>query len=180
MIYSAPCFLGKKYGLGGTSLRKIISKIFSGIQFLCCVMLCVEVLLVFITVICRNFFSFTPIWGESLTLFLMVWTCMLSASLPVRSNTHITVTLIDYLIGSKGVGVLGWLVDILCIAYAVIIGNAGYRMALKVSNTVLNGIRISKGYLFASVPVAMVFIILAFIEKFMNRIYVTKEEVNKE
>ncbi len=151
-------------------MEKVIGKIFSFIQLLCCVMLCVEVLLVFITVICRNIFHFTPIWGESLTLFLMVWTCMLSASLPVRSDTHITVSLIDYLIGSKGVSVLSYFVDLFCIAYAAVIGVAGYRMALKVSNTILNGIKISKGYLFASIPVAMLFIILAFLEKFIKRI----------
>ena len=161
-------------------LEKIISKIFSFVQILCCVMLCVEVILVFITVVCRNVFHFTPIWGESLTLFLMVWTCMLSASLPVRSDTHITVSLIDYLIGSKGVRALSCFVDLFCVAYAAVIGVAGYRMAVKVSNTILNGIKISKGYLFASVPVAMMFIILAFAEKFIKRFHRMRKEEGQE
>lgn len=105
---------------------------------------------------------------------------MLSASLPVRNSTHITVTLIDYLLGSKGKNVLEWFVDLVCVAYAGIIGVAGYQMALKVSRTVLNGIKISKGYLFASVPVAMFFIILAFVEKSIKRFNLAKKEENKE
>ena len=155
---------------------KITDKIFKVVQLLCSAMLCAEVLLVFITVICRNIFNFTPIWGESLTLFLLVWTSMISASLPIRTNGHISVTLIDYLIGKKGGEKLSYVVDAVCALYAAIICYAGIAMVGKVSNTILNGIKISKGYLFASVPAAMILMILAFAEKFALRIGNSKKE----
>lgn len=155
---------------------KITSRIFKAINVLCCVLLCVQVLLVFITVICRNLFSTVPIWGESLTLLLLVWTSMIGASLPIRNDSHIRVTLIDKLIGEKAVKVSDILVDIFSIVYAGIICYAGFEMAMTVSNTILNGIRISKLYLYLSVPVAMILMILAFIEKQYLRIIKVKKD----
>lgn len=156
--------------------EKITSKIFKGVSFLCCAMLCVQVLLVFITVICRNIYNFTPIWGESLTLLLLVWTSMIGASLPIRNNSHIRVTIIDKYLPQKVLKTSEMCVDIICVAYAVIICYAGFEMASTISTTILNGIRISKFYLYFSVPAAMILMMLAFIEKYYLRFQKTKEQ----
>lgn len=159
--------------------EKITSKVFKTVSILCCAMLCIQVLLVFITVICRNVFNFTPIWGESLTLLLLVWTSMIGASLPIRNNSHIRVTIIDKLMKPKGIKISDTIVDIICVAYAAIICYAGFEMSITVSTAILNGIKISKTYLYLSIPIAMILMILAFVEKHYLIHKKAKEEIAK-
>ena len=125
---------------------------------------------------CRKVFNYTPIWGESLTLLFLVWVSMIGASLPIRLDTHIRVTLIDYLIKKRGVRYLDVVVDIFSIVYCVIILKAGLEMTQQVSRTILTGIQVSKAYLFASVPAAMVLMLLAFAEKYYLRFKQFKEK----
>ena len=155
---------------------KITDKIFKGVTFLCCAALCFQVVLVTVTVFCRKVFNYTPIWCESLTLLLLVWVSIIGASLPIRLDTHIRVTLIDYLIKKKGVRCLDIVVDIFSIVYCVVIFKAGLEMTQQVSRTILTGVRISKAYLFASVPAAMVLMLLAFAEKYYLRFKRFKEK----
>ena len=48
----------------------------------------------------------TPRWGEQAILLCMVYMALISASLAVRTDTHIRVMLIDYLLPKRAIGFL--------------------------------------------------------------------------
>jgi len=48
-------------------------------------------LLVFANVVSRYVFSYTPIWSEELSRFLVVWSIFIGVSIGVRKNQHIGV-----------------------------------------------------------------------------------------
>lgn len=149
-------------------IRKIISKIFSVVNIICCAMLSAQVVLVFITVICRNIFNFVPIWGESLTLFLLVWTSMIGASLPIRNDSHIRVTLVDKFLSKNVLFASNVFIDSICVIYCAVVCYTGVKMLGTVSSTIITGIGISRLYLYLSIPVAMILMILALAEKYIK------------
>lgn len=146
--------------------EKIFDFIFEVVKSVCKVMLCIQVVSVTIVFIGRYFFNITPPWGEELTLFCLVWLSLLGASLPMRTGGHLRMTLLDYLVKPKTLARIDVLGDVLIVAFAVVMFFAGMAMTQQVSNTILHGIRISKGFLYAAVPTSMIFFLLAQTDKY--------------
>lgn len=147
-------------------VEKIFDVIFEIIKSICKIMLCIQVVSVTIVFIGRYFFNVTPPWGEELTLFCLVWLSLIGASLPMRTGGHLHVTLLDYFCKPKTLAKIVGFGDVLTIVFTFVVFFAGLEMTRSVSGTVLHGIRISKGFLYAAVPTSMVFYLLALIDKY--------------
>ena len=57
-------------------------------------------------VFCRYILHSTPRWGEQAILLCMVYMALISASLAVRTDTHIRVMLIDYVLPKQVISFL--------------------------------------------------------------------------
>lgn len=147
-------------------VEKFFDMLFGIVKSICKIMLCVQVISVTIVFVGRYFFNVTPAWGEELTLFCLVWLSLMGASLPIRTGGHLHVTLLDFLCKPKTIAKIDTIGDALTVVFAVVIFGAGLAMTKQVSGTILHGIRISKGFLYAAVPASMVLYLLALIDKY--------------
>ncbi|MDR1649701.1 MAG: TRAP transporter small permease, partial [Synergistaceae bacterium] len=75
---------------------KLVSAIVEYIEML---LLVAMVLVVCFTVFTRYFLSYTPAWGEESALLCLAWFGFLSMSVGVRDDIHLSVTVLDNLIG---------------------------------------------------------------------------------
>ena len=151
---------------GKIMAEKFFDMLFGIVKSICKIMLCIQVISVTIVFVGRYFFNVTPAWGEELTLFCLVWLSLMGASLPFRTSGHLHVTLLDFLCKPKTIAKIDTIGDALTVVFAVVIFGAGLAMTKQVSGTLLHGIRISKGFLYAAVPTSMVLYLLALIDKY--------------
>lgn len=151
---------------GKIMVEKFFDMLFGIVKSICKIMLCIQVISVTIVFVGRYFFNVTPAWGEELTLFCLVWLSLMGASLPIRTGGHLHVTLLDFLCKPKTIAKIDTIGDALTVVFAVVIFGAGLAMTKQVSGTILHGIRISKGFLYAAVPASMVLYLLALIDKY--------------
>lgn len=151
---------------GKIMAEKFFDMLFGIVKSICKIMLCIQVISVTIVFVGRYFFNVTPAWGEELTLFCLVWLSLMGASLPIRTGGHLHVTLLDFLCKPKTIAKIDTIGDALTVVFAVVIFGAGLAMTKQVSGTILHGIRISKGFLYAAVPASMVLYLLALIDKY--------------
>ena len=151
---------------GKIMAEKFFDMLFGIVKSICKIMLCIQVISVTIVFVGRYFFNVTPAWGEELTLFCLVWLSLMGASLPIRTGGHLHVTLLDFLCKPKTIAKIDTIGDALTVVFAVVIFGAGLAMTKQVSGTLLHGIRISKGFLYAAVPTSMVLYLLALIDKY--------------
>lgn len=163
-------------GRGDMMLEKIFNGIFSFVENVCKVMLCLQVIAVTIVVIGRYVFNNTPAWGEELTLFCLVWLSLVGAALPLRNNSHLRMTLIDHFCSPKEIDIIETVGDILIALFSIVVFISGVATTHQVSRTILYGMRISKGFLYLAVPVSMVLFLLALAEKYYLRSKQLKEK----
>ena len=149
-------------------MEKIFNAFFGFIRGLCKIMIFVQVVCVTIVVVGRYVFNTTPPWGEELTLFCLVWLSLLGASIPLRNSSHLRITMLDHKLPKKVLFALDVLCDLVVTAFSIAIIISGVSMTKQVSGSILYGMHISKGFLYASVPTAGVAYLLAEIERILR------------
>lgn len=159
--------------------QKLFDVFFGIIAFLCKAMIMLQVVCVTIVVVGRYVFNVTPAWGEELTLFCLVWMSLLGAGLALRDGSHLRITMFDNLMPKKMISVLDVLADIIVVCFAVAIFWYGIAMTKQVSRSILYGMHISKGYLYAAVPTAAAVFLIAEIERILKWFSARKEREAK-
>jgi C4-dicarboxylate transporter DctQ subunit len=71
-------------------------------KILITVLLTVMILLAFLQIVLRNFFSTGIDWGDSLVRYLVVWVGFIGAAVAVRENKHITIDILSRWISGSG------------------------------------------------------------------------------
>ncbi len=157
-------------------MQKIFDGIFSAITSVCKVMMLIQVASVTTVFIGRYIFNHTPPWAEELTLLCLVWMCLIGASIPMRSDSHLRMTIIDYILPKGAIKGVGYIADILILIVCVILFIYGVLMTIQVKDSMLYGIGISRGFLYGAVPTSMVFFALAILEKYYKKLDSRKEK----
>ena len=149
-------------------MQKFFDAFFGLIGLICKVMIMIQVVCVTIVVVGRYIFNVTPPWGEELTLFCLVWMSMIGMSLPIRDNTHLHITMFDNVFSTRVLSFLDKMADVIVVLFSIVIIVAGIGMTKQSARQILHGMRISKAYLYAAVPVSGVTFLIAELERIMN------------
>jgi TRAP-type C4-dicarboxylate transport system permease small subunit len=147
------------------NVKKILEKTFNAIESACKVMLIIQIIAVAIVVIGRQVFSKTPVWGEELTLFCLVWTSLLGAVVLLKNDGHIAVTAFDPILPKKVLWVLDLLGYLFLMFYAVMMLFYGVKLMEITSHNMMSALKIKSSWLYASMPVSSVGMIAILIEK---------------
>ena len=151
-------------------MKKVYDMVFLFVESICKLMIALQVVSVVLVVIGRYIFNSTPVWAEELTLFCLVWVSLIGAMLPLRNNSHLKMTIFDPYLPKRVLGTLRVFAYLIIIGFSVFTFAAGLQMTLQSWKTILHGIKISKGFLFAAVPTAMVLYLFAISEKVFDSI----------
>lgn len=148
------------------SIDKVFDKLYTAIESVCNILLIAMVLVISYTVFGRFILNDTPTWGEELSIFCMVWVSMLGASLAVRDDRHIRMTIIEYIIPKKFAKILHKLIHllILIVGLAMLIGGFGLVDLYSMSR--MSALGISSKWLALSIPVSGAAILIMLIARF--------------
>lgn len=80
---------------------KFFEIIYKLIEFVSALCLCGQVIIISIAVIGRYIFSYTPTWSEEIARVLMVWMSFLTASMAIKDNSHVRISVFDKFFGEK-------------------------------------------------------------------------------
>lgn len=146
-------------------MKKVYDAFYRIFMSFCQILFIVSICVTSYVVFCRYILHFTPRWGEQTILICMVYMTMISASLAVRKDTHIRVTIIDFLLPKKAISFLKYFAHICICGFSFFMITAGYDFCVRMSRTTLSGIPIKQSYLYAAVPIAGVAMLLMESEK---------------
>lgn len=151
-------------------MKHFISRLNSVIEFICKVMLCIQVVSVMCVVLGRYILNRTPVWGEELTLFCLVWVSLIGAYIPLCENSHLRMTIFDSKLSPRALFALELFGNFIIFIFSVTMFVAGIIQTQASAKTILHGIKISKGFLYAAVPVSMFLYMMASLENIVNLI----------
>ena len=109
--------------------RKFISGMGKTIDVIAILLMLAMVGVVFYQVIMRQIFERPPIWGEEISVSLMVWFVFLGIALGLQENLHIGITMFVSKLPKKVQFVLEIFVNLLILIFAVILLVYGYSLA---------------------------------------------------
>ncbi|MGN0485280.1 MAG: TRAP transporter small permease [Lachnospiraceae bacterium] len=132
---------------------------FCKLVFICSI--CITSYVVF----CRYILHSTPRWGEQAILLCMVYMALISASLAVRTDTHIRVMLIDYLLPEKAISFLKAMSHVMICGFSFFMIIYGIQFTKLMSKSVMSGLGCKQSFLYVSVPIAGVCMLLMESEK---------------
>ena len=101
----------------------------------------------------RNLFRFTPQWGESLALLIMVWFCLLSAALGVSKDIHIRMTIIENFMNEKQLKILDHISNILWIILGILALIKGIELTGLSSTNIITGIGLPASVIYVAIPI---------------------------
>lgn len=144
--------------------------IFTLVKWVCVVLLGMLVAVVFYIFFGRYVLNHSPMWGEPLSLFCLVWMSILGSALVVRSNEHIRVTMFDERMGKGALFSSDILAAVCILVFAVFMIKFGWQLTASATRNNMAGINVPYSWMYISMPVSGVLYILALIEMWRRRI----------
>lgn len=146
-------------------MKKIIDRTFLFIENMCKVLLIVQIISVTIVVVGRQVFGRTPVWGEELTLFSMVWMSLLGATILLKNDGHIAVTALDVYLPKKVIKALDLLSYLFLGFYALAMVIYGIKLVELTGLNMMPALKIKSSWLYAAMPVSAVAMVIILAEK---------------
>ncbi|MEA5085430.1 MAG: TRAP transporter small permease [Lachnospiraceae bacterium] len=134
----------------------------------CCILtLAAMSIVVFIQVVFRFVVKASLPWSEELSRYLLVWTAFLGGAYGVRQGAHIGVEAFALLLPKKVQKVLAIFIMIASIALCAVIAKYGFAIVqTQLSKGQLSpAMRIPMGYMYAAIPIGMIFFIIRFVQE---------------
>lgn len=126
------------------------------------------VLIIAYVVFGRFVLNNSPVWGEPIVLMCMVYMSLISASLAIRRDTHIRMTIIDYLAPPRVINILSATAQIMIFGFSIFMIVNGWQFAMLAGKNVITGVGIKSMWLYLSVPLAGVALALMELERLIN------------
>ena len=112
-------------------IKPVYNWTYKVVMFICKILLIVDILVTSMAVLGR-YVSFIPdpAWSEQVVLTCMVYMAVLSATLAIRTNSHIRMTVFDQYLPAKVVKTLDVVADIAVMVLGYILLTKGIVMGL--------------------------------------------------
>lgn len=140
------------------SIFSSIGNVYNNLEeYLLIISLVLNVLLVFMQVIMRTVFKNSLTWSEELSRYIFIWQIWLGASIALKYNEHIRVTLIfSFLKNQRVQAFISLLADLIwfCFCAYMIINGKDLLVSMAGRNALSSGLRLPLIYVYAVFPLA--------------------------
>lgn len=106
-------------------------------------------------------------WMEEYARYAIVWLALLGSAYALRHGNHMYVNITELKLSPEAFRKLNLFFDIILIAFFIVMAKSGYDYVMISGSTLSVGMPIKMGYLYASVPVGIILMLLATIEKIL-------------
>lgn len=121
-----------------------------------------------LVVINRFFIKGSLVWGEPVVLMCMVYMSLVSAALAIRGDTHIRMTVIDFIAPKELVAVFKGAAQVSIFGFGVFMIVYGWEFAQLAGRNIMTGVGIKSMWLYLATPAAGVAMCLMEIERLIN------------
>jgi len=155
---------------------KLVEPIFKwaykAVMLLCKLMLIADILVTAWIVLARFVPKIpAPNWGEEVILTLMAYMAVLSASLAIRRNAHIRMTVFDSKLSKKAIAILDIFSDVMVLALALVMMIEGWKYANRIPGFYVSMTWLPKFWQYFPVSLAGFAMIFFEIERLYNDLY---------
>ena len=150
--------------------QAIDKAVFTAVKYACVLLLAVLVCVVFYIFFGRYVLNNSPMWGEPLSLFCLVWMSILGSALCIRDEQHLRVTMFDTKMGKKSILATDILASVCMFVFAIFLIVYGWQLTQKGLRNNMAGINIPYAYMYVAMPVSGVLYIMALIEMWRRRL----------
>jgi C4-dicarboxylate transporter DctQ subunit len=157
-------------------LGKLIN---SGISILCSVLLGLIVLLSFLQIVLRDFFSYSIPWTDELSQFSMTWLALFGSIWLIQNNQHLSSGIrIHQKLKERQIHLID---GIVALVIAVTTAVIAYRSAIfslsEMSVTALSVEGIKMGYVFIVLPLSMLCICCYYFKSFLKNLVLVFKKI---
>ncbi len=110
--------------------------------------------IVFTSVLFRYVLNSPLAWSEELASMLFAWLTFVGAYVGIRSRSHISIDTLVIILPKRVRQALASLVDVGVLALLVTFAWQGFRLTITTWDLEFPAMEISRGYLYASLPIA--------------------------
>lgn len=144
--------------------------VFAIVKYACVILLGVLVTVVFYIFFGRYVIHKSPMWGEPLSLFCLVWMSILGSALVVREDAHLRVTMFDERMGKGAILGTDVLASLCILGFGIFMIVYGWQLAGNATGNNMAGINVPYSWMYISMPVSGVLYICALIEMWRRRL----------
>ncbi|WP_349672931.1 TRAP transporter small permease [Lacrimispora sp.] len=148
-------------------MKKFYDTVYWLFMSFCKIVFIASICITTFVVFCRYILHVTPRWGEQAILLCMVYMALISASLAVRTDTHIRVMLIDFILPKPVIGFLKAMSHVCIFAFSLFMIIYGLQFTKLMQSSIMSGLGCKQSVLYASVPIAGVCMLLMQSERFI-------------
>ncbi|RTQ94128.1 TRAP transporter small permease [Lysinibacillus telephonicus] len=139
------------------------------------------VVIVFFQIASRNLLNFSLIWAEELARYAFIWMIYIGVAYGVKRKRHISVEVLNMILGKKGNKVLDIVANILFLVFAVIVTYLSFLVLGKV-NRVSSALSLPMEFVYAAPLVGMLLASIRLIQQIVSQVrnFNKEEEVTEE
>lgn len=141
-------------------MKRLYSSINQLTEWLGSLMLGAMVVIVFMTVITRYVFAYTPRWSEEVSLLLMVWFGFLGLALGVAGKVHLSMNVLTEWLPRAPKRVLDMFALLTVLAIGVFMAWEGWKLVQVAHGSTMAGTGLPSSALYLVVPLSGLLIIL--------------------
>lgn len=147
-------------------LISFFDRFFRAIDAFCRILLMMIFVVMWIVVFGRYFLGKTPVWGEELVLFCMVWLAMLSGAGAFRKDMHIKITILDNFVPERFLFIQSIIYDVITTAICCVVFRYAVKCTVSNMSVYYMGLKFSEGFAYLAMPVGYGLIVLTKVEKY--------------
>jgi TRAP-type transport system small permease protein len=138
-------------------------------ELVCKILLVILVLTVANVVFGRFILGETPRWGEEVGRIAMVWIGMFSASLAIRTESHLKLGILDLLLPARTIRRIDRVNTLLIFGFSILLIIQGISLVEVAGLNRLPGLGISSSWFYIVVPIAGAVMALHSFERVMRK-----------
>ncbi|MBB6215322.1 TRAP-type C4-dicarboxylate transport system permease small subunit [Anaerosolibacter carboniphilus] len=116
----------------------------------------------------RFFIKSSLVWGEPIVLMCMVYMSLVSAALAIRNDTHIRMSVIDFIVPEKVVSVMRGAAQVGIFGFGVFMIVYGWKFSMLAGRNTITGVGIKSMWLYLTCPAAGIAVCLMEMERLIN------------
>jgi len=115
----------------------------------------IVLVVLFIQIVARYFFSYGIVWSDEFSRYMMVWLVMLCSATLVREKQHIRLTILDTLLPKAWFRWVDVLIHVVILVFAVIVFRYSLINVAVSSKAVSTSMRMPMTWIYTAFPVSM-------------------------
>lgn len=152
-----------------TILDSITVKFKNILEWLSIIFLFIQIVVVVYVVFGRFVLNRTPVWGEEIALLSMVWLSLFSVVIAEMNSAHINISLIDKILSDRAIRIRNLTFHLMNAIFSVVLTIEGFKLVFKIRHAVMPGSKLPVWFLYLSVPVSSIFLLLAILKKIAKK-----------